>query len=41
VGRQNFSPCIPAGAQNAAITVSTTGDGTATAVNVNSSGYQQ
>jgi hypothetical protein len=41
VARQNFSPCIPASAQNAAITVSTTADGTVTAVNVNSWGYQQ
>jgi hypothetical protein len=40
VARQNFSPCIPASAQNAAITVSTTADGTATAVNVNSWGHQ-
>lgn len=41
MARQNFSPCIPASAQNEAITVTTTADGTATAVNVNSWGYQQ
>jgi hypothetical protein len=38
---KNFSPCIPASAANTAITITTTADGTATAVNVNSSGYQQ
>jgi hypothetical protein len=37
---QNFSPCIPASAANTAITVTTTADGTATAVDVNSWGYQ-
>ena len=42
VARQNFSPCIPANAQYTAITtVTTTADSMATAVNVNSSGYQQ
>jgi len=37
---QTFNPCIPASAANTAITVTTTADGTATAVNVNSWGYQ-
>jgi hypothetical protein len=42
VARQNFAPCIPANAQNTTITtVTTTADGMATAVNVNSCGYQQ
>lgn len=36
-----FTPCIPASAVNTAITVTTTADGTASAVNVNSWGYQQ
>ncbi len=36
----NFNPCIPASAVNTAITVTTTADGTATAVDVNSWGYQ-
>ena len=35
-----FNPCIPANAVNTAITVTTTADGTATAVNVNSWGYR-
>lgn len=39
--QQNFTPCIPASAPNTAITTTTTADGTATAVNVNSWGYQQ
>lgn len=38
---KSFSPCLPASAVNTAITITTTADGTATAVNVNSSGYQQ
>lgn len=38
---KNFTPCVPASAVNTAITITTTADGTATAVNVNSSGYQQ
>jgi hypothetical protein len=38
---QAFYPCIPASATNTAITVTTTADGTATAVNVNSWGFQQ
>lgn len=38
---QQFSPCIPASAANTAITITTTANGTATAVNVNSWGYQQ
>ena len=36
-----FLPCIPASAQNTAITVTTTADGSATAVDVNVWGYQQ
>lgn len=35
-----FSPCIPASAVNTTITVTTTADGTATAVDVNSWGFQ-
>lgn len=38
--REQFSPCIPASAANTAITVTTTADGTASAVDVNSWGYQ-
>jgi hypothetical protein len=38
---QLYAPCIPASAVNTAITVTTTADGTATAVDVNSWGYQQ
>lgn len=38
---QTFSPCIPASAANTAITVTTTADGTATAVDVNSWGFRQ
>jgi hypothetical protein len=37
---QTFSPCLPASAVNTAITITTTADASATAVNVNSSGYQ-
>lgn len=37
----NFSTCIPASAQNTAITTTTTADATASAVDVNSFGYQQ
>lgn len=37
---QTFSPCIPASAANTAITVTTTANGTATAVDVNSWGFQ-
>lgn len=36
-----FSPCIPASATNTAITITTTADGTASAVAVNSWGYRQ
>lgn len=36
-----FWPCIPANASNTAITITTTADGTATAVDVNSWGYQR
>ena len=38
---ENFSPCIPASAADTAITTTTTADGTASAVAVNSWGYQQ
>jgi hypothetical protein len=38
---QAFYPCVPAAAPNTAITVTTTADGTATAVDVNSWGFQQ
>jgi len=38
---QTFSPCIPASAVNTNITITTTADGTATAVDVNSWGYRQ
>jgi len=38
---RTFTPCVPASAVNTAITVTTTADGTATAVNVNAFGYQQ
>lgn len=41
VAAASFSPCIPASAVNTAITITTTADGTATAVDVNSWGYQQ
>ncbi len=37
---QNFNPCIPASAVNTSITITTTADGTATAVDVNSWGYR-
>lgn len=38
---RTFTPCIPASAVNTAITITTTADGTATNVDVNSGGYQQ
>jgi hypothetical protein len=38
---KTFSPCLAASAPDAAITISTTADSTATAVDVNSWGYQQ
>jgi hypothetical protein len=38
---QTFTPCIPGSAVNTAITITTTADGTATAVSVNSWGFQQ
>lgn len=41
VASANFSPCISASAANTAITITTTANGTATAVNVNSWGFQQ
>jgi hypothetical protein len=37
---RTFTPCVPASAANTAITITTTADGTATAVDVNSWGYQ-
>lgn len=37
---KSFNPCLPASAANTPITITTTADGTATAVDVNSSGYQ-
>jgi hypothetical protein len=37
---RTFTPCIPASGIATAITITTTADGTATAVNVNASGYQ-
>jgi hypothetical protein len=40
VASATFSPCIPASAANTAITITTTADATATAVDVNSWGYQ-
>lgn len=36
-----YTPCIPGSAVNTAITITTTADGTASAVTVNSWGYQQ
>jgi len=41
VAQAAFNPCIPASAVNTNITVSTTANGTATAVDVNSWGYRQ
>lgn len=41
VASASFTPCVPASAVNTAITITTTANGTATAVNVNSWGYQQ
>lgn len=38
---KTFGPCIPASAVNTAITITTTADGTASAVDVNSWGFQQ
>lgn len=40
VASATFWPCIPASAVNTAITITTTANGTATAVDVNSWGYQ-
>ncbi len=37
---RDFTRCIPAATQNTAITITTTADGTATAVDVNGYGYQ-
>ena len=36
-----FTPCVPGSATNTAITITTTADGTASAVDVNAWGYQQ
>jgi hypothetical protein len=38
---KNFTPCLPASAVNTPITITTTAAAGGTAVNVNSSGYQQ
>jgi hypothetical protein len=38
---KSFNPCLPASAVNTAITITTTADASATAVDVNSSGYRQ
>lgn len=38
---REFNPCIPASAANTSITITTTADGTASAVAVNSHGFQQ
>jgi hypothetical protein len=38
---KTFTPCLAASAVNTAITITTTADATGTAVDVNSSGYQQ
>lgn len=40
VASATFSPCIPASAANTSITVTTTANGTATAVDVNAWGYR-
>lgn len=37
---KSFSPCLPASAASTAITTTTSANGTATAADVNSSGYQ-
>lgn len=39
--REVFNPCIPASALNTTITITTTADGSASAVDVNSWGFQQ
>lgn len=41
VASATFQPCIPASAANTAITITTTANGTASAVDVNSWGYRQ
>lgn len=38
---KSFNPCLPGSAINTAILITTTADGSASAVDVNSSGYQQ
>jgi hypothetical protein len=40
VAQASFNPCIPASGVNTATTITTTTNGTATAVDVNSNGYQ-
>lgn len=40
VAQASFAPCIPSATLNTAITITTTANGTATAVDVNSWGYQ-
>lgn len=40
IAKEAFNPCLPASSSNVAITITTTADGTATAVNVNSWGFQ-
>lgn len=37
---RTFTPCIPASGPNTAITITTTADGTATAVDVNATGFR-
>lgn len=37
---RTFTPCLPAATPNTAISITTTADGTATAVNVSASGFQ-
>lgn len=41
VASATFNPCIPGSAMNTAITITTTANGTAVAVDVNSWGFQQ
>jgi hypothetical protein len=41
VAKHDFAPCVPASNLNTAITVTTTADGSASAVDVNSWGFQQ
>lgn len=41
VAKQAFTPCLPGSAVNTAITITTTADGSASSVDVNSWGFQQ